>query len=166
MIRYTTIIKKFDDQGEKTGWTYIEVPEAIAEELNPGVRKSYRVKGRLDETPIEGMALIPMGEGNFILPLKADIRRKLHKKKGDHLKISLLLDKKEYEINADLVACLEDDPDAYTTFHKLAPSHQRYFSKWIESAKTQPTREKRIALAVAALAKGWGFGEMIRAQAG
>ena len=166
MIRYTTIIKKFDEQGEKTGWTYIEVPLAIADKLNPGVRKSYRVKGKLDETPVEGMALIPMGEGNFIIPLKADMRKTLGKRKGDQLKISLLLDKKGYEINADFVACLEDDPDAYATFNSLVPSHQRYFSKWIESAKTQPTREKRIAQAVAALAKGWGFGEMIRAEKG
>ena len=92
MIRYTTIIKKFDEQGEKTGWTYIEVPLAIADKLNPGVRKSYRVKGKLDETPVEGMALIPMGEGNFIIPLKADMRKTLGKRKGDQLKISLLLE--------------------------------------------------------------------------
>nr|MBP8249452.1 DUF1905 domain-containing protein [Chitinophagales bacterium] len=42
---YTTIIKKFGTMGEKTGWTYVEIPSDIAEELNPGIKTSYRVKG-------------------------------------------------------------------------------------------------------------------------
>ncbi len=45
MLKFTTTIKKFDKQGEKTGWTYIEIPAAIAQQLNPENRKSFRVKG-------------------------------------------------------------------------------------------------------------------------
>ncbi|MBN8785519.1 MAG: YdeI/OmpD-associated family protein, partial [Terrimonas sp.] len=40
---------------------------------------------------------------------------------------------------------------------------QNYFSKWIESAKTEATRAKRIAMTVSATAKKWGYPEMIRA---
>ena len=60
--------------------------------------------------------------------------------------------------------CLADEPAASAFFQSLAGSHQRYFSKWIDSAKTEPTRTKRIALAVNALAKKWGYPEMIRAS--
>ena len=35
MVRFSTVIKQFSDQGEKTGWTYIEVPHEIAEKLKP-----------------------------------------------------------------------------------------------------------------------------------
>ncbi len=47
MIQFKTDIKKFGDQGEKTGWSYIEVPQKEADKLKPGYKKSYRVKGFL-----------------------------------------------------------------------------------------------------------------------
>ena len=48
MVSYSTTILKFDEQGEKTGWTYIVIPSAIAQKLKPGNKKSFRVKGKLD----------------------------------------------------------------------------------------------------------------------
>jgi hypothetical protein len=163
MVKFTTIIEKFGEMGEKTGWTYIPVSAEIAERLKPGCRQSFRVKGKLDALVIEAQALIPVGDGKFILPLKADLRRKLGKKKGDALVVHIEEDKKPYQIDEDLLECLEDEPAALATFNGLTGSHQRYFSKWIESAKTNPTRIKRITMAVNALAKGWGYPEMIRA---
>ena len=41
MIRYTTSLLKFDKQGEKTGWTYIVIPADIAQQINPGIKKSF-----------------------------------------------------------------------------------------------------------------------------
>ena len=41
MVRFSTIIKKFADQGEKTGWTYIEIPHTIADQLKPGIKKHF-----------------------------------------------------------------------------------------------------------------------------
>jgi uncharacterized protein YdeI (YjbR/CyaY-like superfamily) len=60
--------------------------------------------------------------------------------------------------------CLEDDPDALHFFNSLAKSHRNYFMTWINSAKTQPTKDKRIAEAVVALGKQQGFPEMLRAK--
>ena len=60
--------------------------------------------------------------------------------------------------------CLADEPAAIEFFKTLAGSHQRYFSKWIDSAKTIETKTKRIAWAVTALAKKQGYGEMIRSH--
>lgn len=45
MIKYNTIILKFGTKGEKTGWTYIEIPADIAKKLKPGFKQSFRVKG-------------------------------------------------------------------------------------------------------------------------
>lgn len=47
-VIYNTLILRFGNMGEKTGWTYIEVPADIAGQIMPGQRKSFRVKGRLD----------------------------------------------------------------------------------------------------------------------
>ena len=65
MIQFTTTIQKFGKKGEKTGWTYIEIPASKAAKLKPDSKVSFRVKGNLDQLKIEKTALIPMGEGNL-----------------------------------------------------------------------------------------------------
>ncbi|MBL0357324.1 MAG: DUF1905 domain-containing protein [Chitinophagaceae bacterium] len=164
MISYEAIILKFDKQGEKTGWTYIEVPVEIAEQIKAGCKKSYRVKGKLDGFSIAQVALIPMGNGHFIIPLNATMRKGIGKRKGAILKVQLQEDKKEYELNAEFMECLEDEPAALEFFKTKSASYQRYYSKWIESAKTEVTKTKRIALAVSSLAKRMEYGEMLRMQ--
>ncbi len=163
MVKFSARIEKYGQQGEKTGWTYLLITADMANRLNSGKRQSFRVKGKLDDLEISGMALIPIGDGQFILPLKADLRRLLKKKQGDLLDVRLSVDERPFEFNADFMQCLEDEPLAFEFFKQLTGSHQRYFSKWIDSAKTAPTRDKRIAMAVNALAKKWGYAEMIRA---
>ena len=99
-----------------------------------------------------------MGGGIFILPLNANLRKAIAKKKGAMLQVSLQEDKSDFVFNPDFIECLADDPVAKSFFESLTGSHQRYFSKWIDSAKTEPTKVKRIAMAVNALAKKWGYG--------
>ncbi len=166
MITFTATIRQFGSQGEKTGWTYIEVPANIAQRLLPGNKKSFRVKGKLDQYKIKGIALLPMGNGTFIMALNKDMRRGIGKRKGAMLQVQLAFDKDEFVFNKDFLECLDDDPAARTFFRSLTGSHQRYFSKWIDSAKTEPTRVKRITMAVNALARKWGYPQMLRAAQG
>jgi tRNA isopentenyl-2-thiomethyl-A-37 hydroxylase MiaE len=162
MVSFKTIIEKFAEQGEKTGWTFIVVPREIAEQLKKGHRKSFRVKGKLDKHPIEQVALVPMGEGNFILPLKAEVRKQIGKRKGDSLTVTIEADDSPFIFDEDLMACLEDDAKAISFFKSLPPSHQKYFSKWIEGAKTVATKAKRISQTVNAMTKNQTYSEMIR----
>lgn len=163
MVQYTTTILKYEAPGDKSGWTYVIIPSDIAEALNPGVRRGYRVKGRLDDHPVKAVAIFPMGNGSFMLPLNAAMRKSIHKKKGAMLKLRLELDKTPIKICAELLECLADEPVANANFKKIPLSQQNYYSKWIESAKTEPTRTKRIAQAVSSLARGIiDYGEMIR----
>jgi len=159
---YSTIILKFKEHGEKTGWTYIDVPADVALKLKPNNKKSFRVKGTLDKYPIQKIALLPMGDGNFILPLNAAIRKGIGKKMGAMLLVQLDVDKSEVVVNSDLMACLGDDEDALVFFNQLTKSHQHYFSKWIEGAKTEATKAKRIAQTINAMSKKQGYSEMIR----
>jgi len=166
MVQFNTVIQKFKSMGEKTGWTYFELPADIAQKLNPGNKKSFRVKGKLDNHKISGVAILPMGGGNFIMPLNGDMRKAIGKRHGAMLSVQLEEDKKDFVFNADFIACLDDEPKAKEFFQSLPASHQRYFSKWVDSAKTDETKAKRITMAVNALAKKWGYGEMIRASQG
>ena len=164
MVQFTATIHKFEKQGEKSGWTYIEIPADIAQQLKPGNKKSFRVKGKLDQFKIAGVSLLPMGGGSFIMAINATMRKGIGKKQGAMLKVELQEDKKAYEINAEFLECLNDEPMALKNFEAMPRSFQNYYSKWIESAKTEPTKTIRIAAAVSSLATGMNFSEMIRSQ--
>ena len=64
-VQFKAELQRFKSQGEKTGWTYLTVPQKIAVLIKPDYKRSYRVKGSIDEHKIKGVAMIPMGEGNF-----------------------------------------------------------------------------------------------------
>jgi hypothetical protein len=162
MVTFTTTLLQFAQQGEKTGWTYIEIPADIARQLKPNNKKSFRVKGKLDNFSIKSVAVMPMGGGSFILAVNAEMRKGIGKRKGAMVKVQLQEDKATIPINAELLECLKDDPDAETYFNSLSNSHKSYFSKWIDSAKTEATKTNRLTKTMLALAKGWDYGRMIR----
>ncbi|MGB4845406.1 MAG: YdeI/OmpD-associated family protein [Ferruginibacter sp.] len=164
MISFSTTILKFDKQGEKTGWTYILIPAKMAGKLNPGVKKSYRVKGKLDDYTIEKIALVPMGEGDFIMSINAAMRKGIGKRKGAVLKVQIEVDKAEILPPAELLECLQDEPEALQYFNSLPQGHRNYFTKWIETAKTEPTKVKRIALVVKTMIRKMDFGAMLREE--
>jgi len=153
---------KFEKQGEKTGWTYIEVPADLAQKLKPGNKKEFKVKGKLDTHIINRISLLPMGGGIFIMAINASMRKAIGKRHGAMLKVQLEADDSPFIFNADFMDCLDDEPNAKNFFQTLPGSHQRYFSKWIDGAKTDPTKTKRIAQAVSALARKMGYQEMMR----
>jgi len=165
MVRLTATIQQFKEQGEKTGWSYVAIPADVAEKLKPGFRKSFRVKGKLDDHSISQTALLPMGNGEFILPLNSAIRKAIHKKKGAMVNLSLSEDSKPLQLSADLVECLSDAPAAEKKFTSLPRSHQMYYSKWIDSAKTTQTKAKRIQLTIQAMERNLTYGEMLKLNA-
>lgn len=164
MVKFSAPILKFGSQGEKTGWNYIVVPAIATKKLNPGVKKSYRVKGKLDEYPIEKTALVPMGGGDFILAINAAMRNATGKRFGATLKVQLELDNAPILPPAELIECMQDEPEALKYFNSLPQGHRNYFTKWIESAKTDATKAKRIALVIKTMVRKMDFGAMLRAE--
>ena len=162
MVKFTTTILQFADKGEKTGWTYINIPAKTAQLLKPGNKKSFRVKGLLDDYAIKAIALIPMGGGDFIMSINAAMRKGIKKRKGATLKVQLEVDNKELKPPQEFLDCLADDPDALAFFNTLTKGHQNYFGMWIRAAKTEATKTKRIAQAVTAMARKQDYGTMIR----
>ncbi len=163
-ITYSTKIEKFDKKGEKTGWSYIVVSPTQAQKLKRECKVSFRVKGKLNDMPLKQVALLPMGDGSFILPINASMRKTLGKRAGDTIKVQLEADDRPLRVSNDFLVCLKDDERAYSFFKSLPRSHQLYFSKWIDSAKTDATKSKRITMAVIGLSQHQGYPEMIRAN--
>lgn len=163
-VAFTTKLKQFAKQGEKTGWTYFDIPQAVAEKLQPSTKKSFRVKGTIDALHVSQVAILPMGDGNFIFTVNGDMRKVLRKIKGDTVEVCLQVDLSELKLSEDLLSCLADEPAAKKYFDGLPTSHQHYYSKWIETAKTSSTKIKRIAIVVNGLARRMDFGAMLREQ--
>lgn len=162
MIQFKAILDKFNEKGEKTGWTYFTIPAHIAQELNPGVKVGYRVKGKIDNFPIKMVALLPMGEGDFIIPFNQKFKKGTGKKEGATIEVTLEIDTDEFVFSEDLMTCLEDEPVAIAAFNKMPKSHQKYYSNWVESAKTFETKSKRITQCVFGLANGMDYGQTLR----
>ena len=103
-----------------------------------------------------------MGEGHFIMPLNATMRKQLRKQQGDTLHVSLEKDPDEYVLHEVLISCLQEEPVAWKFFNALPGSHQRYYSKYIDAAKTENTQAKRIARVVRAMQLHLSYAEMLR----
>jgi uncharacterized protein YdeI (YjbR/CyaY-like superfamily) len=73
---------------------------------------------------------------------------------GDVLTIDLERDDEErtVEVPGDLAAAL--DPAMRTTFDDLSFTHRREYVRWIEDAKREETRARRVAKAVEMLRDG------------
>ena len=100
MVQFTAIIQQFAEKGEKTGWSYITIPPDIAEQLKPGFKKSFRVKGKLDSIiPLPNRPCFLWVMDVFILPLNASLRKAIHKNKGAMLKLILEEDKKPLKVS-------------------------------------------------------------------
>jgi len=164
MIQFQAPIEKFKNMGEKSGWSYVAIQQTLAHQICPNQKKSFRVKGLLDDVKISGVAILPIGDGDFVMALKQDLRKKLRKEAGAILQISLELDLEIRRLDPDFEACLEEDHVAFDYFKTLAHSHQMYFSNWISEAKTTQTKETRIVESLRAFHLKWDFSQMIRAR--
>lgn len=165
MVDFEGTILRAETQGAAmVGWAYVDVPRAIANRIKPDYKQVYRVRGELDGQFFKGMALMPKGEGDYFLAINGAMRRALKKGVGDRLTMRLEADTDFIiEMPDDLEVCLlDDEADLLGRFMALAKSHRNYFIKYINDAKTEPTRTKRIAMTVEAMALELDFGAMIR----
>src|SRR5689334_22309112 len=109
-LKFNARMLRFGKMGEKSSWTYIEISKDQANKLKPDNKKSFRVKGSFDNYKFEKVAMLPMGDGKFIIPLKGPVRKVLGKEAGATLKVVLELDDRKPTLSPDLMKCLKDDP--------------------------------------------------------
>lgn len=156
------LIERFDVKGEKTSWSYIAINAELATQIHDSDKKSFRGKGTMDGTPFAQIALMPMGEGQYILPINAVLRKAIGKKPGDRVHLMLEKDDDVWMMNSDLEACLRDAKEMHDVFIALPLGHQRYFSNWIESTKNPDLRAERIMKTIYAMEHGLNYAQMIQ----
>ena len=162
MFAFKSIIQKFASKGEKTGWTYVDVPQDILLKLKRPDKKEFRVKGVIDDVKFDRMATYPIGDGNFIIAINAELRKKLGKKEGAMVSLKISLDKSAPLQSEELIEALNDDKIAKKQFDSLLLSHRNYFHRYVYTAKGMDTKAGRIVNIINAMYKKQNFGEMIR----
>ena len=144
---FTAVIHASDGGG-----AYIEIPFDVEKEY--GARGRVPVKATFDGLPYRG-SIFPYGGVHMLLVLKS-IRQKLGKDGGDKVRATVELDAKPrvVKIPDDLKKALGKNKTAKTIFDKLSYTHQREFVTWIEEAKREETRARRIEKMMAMLKEG------------
>lgn len=143
------ILERFPGKG---GWTFARIPEITQE------KKAHfgwvKVKGTIDGYAISKYHLMPMGNGNLFLPVKAEIRKKINKKEGDKVHVVLYLDNEPLVVPEEMLLCLQDEPLALKFFNSLSESEQKFYIQWIYSAKKEDTKVDRMVKTINRLVKG------------
>lgn len=143
------VLEKISGKG---GWTFARIPEILQDKKSPF--GWVKVRGSIDGYEIRKYHLMPMGNGNLFLPVKAEIRKKINKKEGDTVHIILFKDNEPLEIPEEMLLCLEEEPQALTFFNKLTESEQKFYIQYIYSAKKEETKIVRLAKTINKLVKG------------
>lgn len=135
-ITFHTTILQF---GNNTG---IHVPDEVIEKLGGGKRPLVKVTVN-DYSYRSAVATM---DGNFMISFSSEHRNASGIHGGDEVDIKLALDlePRTVEIPKDLEAALTE-ANALAAFNKSAPSMKKEYLRQVESAKSQETRERRIA---------------------
>jgi hypothetical protein len=138
-------------QSGKTA-TGIEIPADVVEALGGGKRPPVRVT-------IGGYtyrSTVAVLGGAYMVGVNADNRAAAGVKGGDVVDVDIELDTetRQVELPADFAAVLDREPAARQTFDGLSNSNKSWHVLSIDGAKTDETRQRRIARSIAALREG------------
>jgi hypothetical protein len=148
LVNKKYLLEKFAGKG---GWTFARIPEIIKDKNAPF--GWVKVRGTIDGFEIRKYHLMPMGNGNLFLPVKAEIRKKIKKAEGDYVHVILYPDNEPIDIPEEFLLCLQDEPDALTFFNSLTQSEQKFYIQWVYSAKKEQTKIDRLAQTINRLLK-------------
>ena len=137
--------------GGKTA-TGFEVPANVVAELGRGKRPPVTVR----IGPHTYRSTVAVMDGRYMLPLSAENREAAGVAAGDEVDVELELDTapREVEVPPDFAAALDAEPAARRTFDALSNSNKGYHVLQVTGAKTDETRQRRIARSVAVLREG------------
>lgn len=132
--------------------TGIEVPESIIDSLGGGKRPAVVVAfgGYSYRTTIGVMG------GRYLIPVSAEHRQAAGVQAGDQLRVTLTLDEapRGVDLPSDLAEALRTSPDASRMFDALSPSGKKRHVLSVTGAKTDGTRQRRLAKVIAELETG------------
>ena len=94
--------------------------------------------------------------GEFLLGLNRAVRQQAGVEAGDAVEVELELDTapREVEVPEALANALAKDSVACAAFERLSYTHRKEYARWIDEAKRDETRQRRVAQALEMLRQG------------
>jgi hypothetical protein len=134
--------------------TGIQLPDEVVEALGSGKRPPVRVT-------VNGYSYrstVAVLGGVYMVGVSAEHRAGAGVAGGEEVEVDIELDTapREVTVPADLAAALDDEPAARRTFDGLSYSNKSWHVLQVEGAKTDQTRQRRIAKSVDLLKQGRG----------
>ena len=110
------------------------------------------VRGTVNGFPFGGR--IAKYGGRNLLGFRRELREGAGIAEGDTVELDLELDTepREVDVPPDLASAFDDE--ARAAFERMSYSHRKDYVDWIEGAKRQETRERRVAKAVEQIRMG------------
>ena len=143
------LLQRFPGKG---GWTYAAIPGVHQNKNNPF--GWVKVKGNIDGFALKQYKLMPMGNGQLFLPVKAAIRKIIQKSHGDYVQVELFVDESALEIPEEVLECFKNEPQqTYENFLAFSEGEQKAYLDWIYVAKSIETKANRIAKMMTRLEK-------------
>ena len=130
----------------------IEVPDAVVEGLGAGRRPAVTVtlKGYTYRSTVAVMG------GVYMVGVSAEHRQAAGVAGGEEVDVDIELDTatREVIVPGDFAAALQAAPQANRTFASLSYSNRSWHVLQVNGAKTEETRQRRIAKSIEMLAEG------------
>ncbi len=146
-VRFRTTIQQ---SGKTT--TGIQVPQEVVQALGAGKRPAVKVtiNGYTYRSTVAVMG------GQFMVSVSAEHRAEAGVAGGDEVDVDIDLDTapREVSVPTDFAAALDAEPEALRTFQSLSYSNRSWHVLEVEGAKTDETRQRRIAKSVDTLKRG------------
>jgi Bacteriocin-protection, YdeI or OmpD-Associated/Domain of unknown function (DUF1905) len=146
-MRFRTTIQ----QAGKTA-TGIQVPDEVVEALGSGRRPAVKItiNGYTYRNTVAVMG------GVYMVGVSAEHRAGAGVAGGDEVDVDVELDTapREVAVPADFAAALDAEPNARRTFDGLSYSNKSWHVLQVTGAKTDETRQRRIAKSVDLLKQG------------
>ncbi len=128
------------------GGVYVIFPYSTEEVF--GVKGRVPIRATIDGEPYQG-SLVKYGMPQHMLLVLKSIRAKIGKDIGDMVDVSIWHDTevRKVDVPKDFARALKEN-NLKAAFDKMSYSHQREWVLWIEDAKKEETRLRRIGKAV------------------
>ncbi len=150
-ITFTGVIRRNDAVANSSAW--IEFPHDLKETFGVGNLVPFRAMfdGRVSYRG----SLAKMGGRGAMILLRKDVRAELGKEPGDRVEVVIELDDapRELEVPEDLRGALIESR-AWERFSGMAYTHRKEYVQWVEQAKRQETRVRRISRTCEMVAAG------------
>jgi hypothetical protein len=94
--------------------------------------------------------------GEFLLGLNREVRAGAGVEAGDRVDVEIELDiaPREVEVPELLATALGSDPTAMAAFEALSYTHRKEYGRWVDEAKRDETRHRRVTQALQMLREG------------